>query len=177
MTAHDDQRGTRGPPTVLDPKWEDVLRAGQEADGGAGSVDAELGVLHLLRHARAPEPLGEEALASVWDAIDSELAQAEPMPWWRRGWVIFAGTCATAVAAAAVLVVVWPGADEQSRSDEPLVARAESPAATLERQFELLAPAARAELDRTVDASRTSMRGQLLGDVTGSSGKTLGGAP
>ena len=177
MTAHDEQRNGQSPGTVLDPTWESILRAGQEADGGAGSVDAELGVVHLLRHARRPEALGDEGLASVWGELESELDRERPVPWWRRGWVIFAGTLTTAAAAAAILVVVWPGPHEGGAVGDPLVARAESPAAALERQFGLLAPGARAELGRTVDASRTTLRGELLGPIAAESGKTIGGAP
>jgi hypothetical protein len=177
MTAHDDQQsGNHRPGGVLDPKWEDALRAGQDAEGGAGSVEAELAVAHLLRHARAPEVLGEQALASVWEQLESQLESARPSPWWRRGWVLWGGTVATAAAAAAILVIVWPGGSAQGPADpQPLVA-AKSPAQTLERQFELLAPAARAQLGRTVDASRGSMRGDLLGLAT-NAGKTAGGAP
>lgn len=177
MTAHDDERSGSGTPGgVLDPAWEDALRSAQEVEGGAGSVEAELGIVHLLRHARAPERVGDDALASVWAEIESELAEARPLPWWRRGWVVLGGTVAAAAAAAAILVVVWPG-PEGPGEGEPRVARGESPAATLERQFELLAPAARAELGRTVEASRGSMRHELLGLATGSAGKTVGGAP
>jgi hypothetical protein len=178
MTAHDDQQGSNQTPGgVLDPRWEDALRAGQDAEGGAGSVEAELGVAHLLRHARAPEVLGEQGLESVWAEIATELERARPLPWWRRGWIVWGGTVATAAAAAAILVVVWPGHPEGSdgTGDPPRVA-AKSPAQTLERQFELLAPAARAQLGRTVDASRTNLRGDLIGLAT-SAGKTAGGAP
>ena len=41
-------------PGVLDPQWEDELRAGQEADGGQGSVEAATRcILALLRFRRS----------------------------------------------------------------------------------------------------------------------------
>jgi hypothetical protein len=177
MTAHDDEQGGNpGPGGVLDPAWEDALRAGQDAEGGAGSVEPELAVLHLLRHARAPEVLGEQALDAVWDEVESGLEAARPLPWWRRGWVVWGGTVATAAAAAAILIVVWPGGSVDDPADPRSLVARKSVAETLEQQFELLAPTARAELGRQVEASRGNMRGQLLGLATGA-GKSAGGAP
>jgi hypothetical protein len=177
MTAHDEPRPrAKRPEKVTDPQWEDALRAGQAEDGGAGSVEAELGVLHLLRHAATPEELGDEALEAVWSDIAAEIT---PTPWWRRTWVWWGGT-AVAAAAAAVLVIVIPSdpVGDVSRSDDPVqTAAAESPAETLERQFALLAPAARDELERTVEDSRGAMRRELLAMAASADGKTAGGAP
>ena len=40
------------PRGVLDPQWEDALRAGQAEDGGAGSVEAPVGLVASARHDR-----------------------------------------------------------------------------------------------------------------------------
>lgn len=103
--------------SVLDPEWEDALRRGQEAEGDAGSVDAELAVVHLLRHARRPEGIDDERLDGVWGKVAGEVA---PVRWWKRPWVIWAPVAA---AAAVTLIVIV-----RSPEAEPTVAIADEPA-------------------------------------------------
>lgn len=173
MSEAEPQTGTsRG---VLSPHWEDALRAGQEAEGGAGSVDAELAIVHLLRHAAGPESLTPEQLDEGWSDVAAEI---EPEPWWRKAWVRWAGTAAVAAAAAAVVVVVWPAT--QGTGDDPGqlegIAALGGQSVTLEAQFELLAPPARAVIDQKVEGQRGQMRSELIA-VALQAGKTAGGAP
>ncbi|HEY0139066.1 MAG TPA: hypothetical protein VGB85_33495 [Nannocystis sp.] len=158
---------TKRAESVLDPAWEDALRAGQAEDGesgSAGSVDAELGVIHLLRHARAPEPLDPAALDRLWDV---EIAPAiTPLPWWRRRWLW--GVVPAAATAALLIVVLRSGGDEAFVAERSaaapggtLVASASS-ARALEQQFAQLEGDARRELGVRVDRGRGVMRSQLL---------------
>ena len=151
------------PASVLDPAWEDVLRAGQAEDGEAGSVDAELAVIHLFRHVRAPEPLAPAALDRLWSA---EIAPAiTPLPWWRRRWLWGVVPAATA----ALLIVVLRDAPEETRVARDTAATvsetriaAATPARALEQQFAQLEGDARRELGVSVDRGRGVMRSQLL---------------
>lgn len=175
------------PRQVLDPAWEDELRAGQEQEGEAGSLDAELAVLHLLRHARGPEPLAAAELDRLWTELEPVVA---PRPWWRRAWV-FVAAPALAGAAALALVIASDSADTSATGGAPgpaLVAQraaAESagptteplPAAPvalggatsrlLEQHFALLEPAARRQLDDRIDRDRARLRGDLLAIARG----------
>lgn len=166
------------PPGALDPHWEAVLRAGQREDGGAGSVDAELAVVNLFRHAVSPEVLEPAAMDAVWAELAPDVTQT---PWWKKlfDWRVVATAAAVAVAAAAAVVVVaWPGEGTPTPQPTEEIAAA-SPAmmgAQLETQFEILAPGARASLAKDVEQSRGSVRSELLSLAT-SQDKTIGGAP
>jgi hypothetical protein len=165
------------PGGVLDPRWEDALRAGQEADGDAGSVERELAVIHLLRHTAGPEALGDEGLEKVWAEIEPEVA---PARWWKKflGWRV-AGPAVAAAAAAVVIVIVWPGSEPPDKPGGDEVAVQETgpgSAEILAAQFEMLAPAARQDIATRVEDGRSSLRGDLLALAVGDT-KTIGGAP
>ena len=168
------------PESVLGPSWEDALRAGQAEDGGSGSVDAELAVLHLLRHARAVEPLAPEALDRLWSAQIAP--QITPVPWWRRRWLW--GVVPVAATAALLVVVLrdspdaathdaGAAADRGQAAGAPRIAStaAPSPASALEQQFAQLEGDARRELGGNVDRGRGVLRSQLLAMAS------KGGAP
>lgn len=159
--------------SVLDPAWEDALRAGQTEDGGtAGSVDAELAVIYLLRHARAPEALMPAALDRLWSV---EIVPAiSPLPWWKRRWLW--GVVPAAATAALLIVVLRDGSGDRA------VVAASAPAATpggtlvaaatpssaraLEQQFARLEGDARRDLGGRVDRGRGVMRSQLLAQAS-----------
>jgi hypothetical protein len=161
---------------VLDPAWEDALRAGQAEAGEAGSIEPELAVLHLLRHARAPEGIDDDRLDRVWASIDD----GAPQPWWRRVWSRpwwIGGTAAVAAAAVVLVVVVRPGPDVPGGDVEGPVADAADHAQALERQFELLAPAARERVAAQVDEGRGELRKELIATAIRTGDSSLGGAP
>jgi hypothetical protein len=144
-------------------------------DGKAGSVDDELAIVHLLRHAAAPDALGDDALEQIWADVHAEIV---PAPWWKKllDWRV-AGPALAVAAAAVVIVVVWP--EPKPDPTLPEVATnvpAASTADLLATQFEILAPTAREDIARTVDDGRGALRDDLLAFAVGE-GKTAGGAP
>ena len=168
---------------VLDPQWEVALRAGQAAEGEQGSVEDELAIIHLLRHARAPQPLDDAALDRVFGEIDhaSRPVGGGWRAWLRQPWLLGG---AVAAAAAAVLVVVWPGEGPTPNRGGGQVAVRDPDsvdpggmAATIEAQFAMLEPGARAEVARSIDAGRSSLRGELVASAIAADGRTQGGAP
>ncbi|HGG58150.1 MAG TPA: hypothetical protein ENK31_10175 [Nannocystis exedens] len=126
---------------VVDPVWEDELRAGQEQDGGAGSVDEELAVLHLLRHLREPEVLGEADLEGIWRSMEPVL---KPKPWWQRAW-FFVGAPALAGGAALLLVLGTPTQNSgpaDAAAGDPKIAVADGARPTLQREAPASVPLA-----------------------------------
>jgi hypothetical protein len=159
MSRNAEQTNDEQPGSVLTPDWEDALRAGQAEDGEAGSVEAELAVIHLLRHARAPEALAPADLDRVWhEQISPSIT---PTPWWRRKWL---WGVVPAAATAALLVVVLRGPDE---APQMASATAASPASALAKQFEQLEADARRDLDTRVESDRGTLRSELLTHATG----------
>ncbi len=180
------------PRQVLDPAWEDELRAGQEQDGGAGSVDEELAALHLLRHLREPEALGAGDLDAIWRSMEPQL---RPKPWWQRAW-FFVGAPALASGAALLLVLATPPPEAESERPRVAVGSASAPSGSapqtaadgtatprpspdaeltasasaliLEQNFAALEPGARRELAGRVDLRRAQARGDLLARARGS---------
>ena len=188
MPANDKSTPKSHRGVVLDPQWEVALRAGQQAEDDQGSVEDELAVVHLLRHARAPQAIDEDALDSLWGdldaALEEERAQTGWRAWLRRPWVL-AGGLGTAAAAAAVLVMVWaPTTEDPSAPSTPQVAQVQESergkadmAATIEAQFAMLEPGARNQVRRSVEDGRTQLRGELLASALRADGRTMGGAP
>lgn len=164
---------------VLDPQWEDALRAGQESEGARGSVEAELAVVHLFRHAAGPEALEPEAAAAVWSEVAEQIeAESGFTPWWRRMFDWRVGVGVAVAAAAAAVVVISTGPEPNPNTDSDAVAQlggADGMSMTLQAQFDLLAPQARAEIGTEVDAGRGSLREDLLASLKPAS--TMGGAP
>lgn len=181
------ETGQRGPRPrtkggVLDPAWEDALRAGQAEEGLSGSVEPELAIVHLLRHARAPERPGDDALDRAWGSIDDAIAGPAKVPWWKRPWTVVGGTAAVAAAAAVVLVIVMPGPRPGGEvsgggAEGGPIAELGSQADALEQQFQILAPGARDRVAKSVDEDRGKMRDDLLAMALKSGTGTMGGAP
>lgn len=165
---------------VLDPHWEDALRAGQESEGARGSVEAELAVVHLFRHAAGPETLEPEAARAVWSEMAEQLeAESGFTPWWRRmfDWRVGVGVAVAAAAAAVVVISTGPEPMPEARTDAvaQLGGADEAISMTLQAQFDLLAPQARDEIGGALDEGRGALREDLLASLKPSS--TMGGAP
>lgn len=171
---------------VLDPHWEVALRSGQAAEGEQGSVEDELAVIHLLRHARGPEPLSDAALDRVLGELEAATrpAAAGWRAWLRQPWLL-GGAMAAAAAAVVVVLVADPGSTPTPdpggqvavRDSAEPAAEPGDMAATIEAQFAMLEPGARAEVARSIDAGRSSLRGELLTAAIRADGRTVGGAP
>lgn len=170
---------------VLDPQWEVALRSGQAAEGEQGSVEDELAVIHLLRHARAPQPLRDDALDRLWDDVAeaSRPAVGGWRAWLRQPWLL-GGAAAAAAAVLLVVVVSDPGPSPSPDHGGQVAVRDPVPAvdhggmaATIEAQFAMLEPGARAQVSRSIDEGRSSLRGELLAAAIASDGRTMGGAP
>lgn len=167
---------------VLDPQWEDELRAGQEAEGERGSVEAELAVVHLFRHAAGPETLDPESVDAVWSDVAGQIeAESGFTPWWRRMLDWRVGVGVAVAAAAAAVIVLAPGSDVPAPGGptEPIAQApgAEGMSITLQAQFEMLAPEARQAIETRVDEGRGAVRQQLLASLESGADGTLGGAP
>ena len=90
--------------TVLDPSFEDALVRGQEEDGGAGGLDDDLALVHLMRHAREPESLSPADLDGLWGSIEKEAFPQRRFAWSRMLWAALP----IAAAAAITLVILMP---------------------------------------------------------------------
>jgi hypothetical protein len=142
--------GDERPEAVTDPAWEAELRAGQEADGGAGSVEPELAIARLLLHARAPAELVMAREDAVWADIHAGIA---PVPWWRSRVLRWGGPALAAAAAVVLVMMLRPDAKHGATGGA---------ADLLEQQFSVLAPAARTDIARNIDGERGRMRGELI---------------
>lgn len=160
---------------VLDPSWEAELLRGREADeeaSDAGSIEPELAMLHLLRHAREPESLSPSELDSMWGDISAAVAP-EKSSWVTRVGAVFAGQWARwliPVAGAAALAVIFvnaPGNEsmgvdatvamaEDAASDKAPGAPTAQDAARAAAAAEPVEEAEAAEIDANVPAMRGS---------------------
>jgi hypothetical protein len=189
---------TTPPRGVIDDAWEQELTAGQEAAGEHGDLEADLAMLHLLRHARAPEVLGDEALEEVLEQLKEASAPASTA-WWRRRLVRWVAV--PACAGLAVVLFVRPGAEDRetvatssaqaeraAKEAAPLAGSATTAAAPArrrataakpyEQQFAALERDARASLRDAVVKSRSRARHEWLASLgTHSKREPNGGTP
>ena len=120
---------------VLDPAWEEELERGRAADDeapDAGSIEPELAMLHLLRHAREPESLSPVELDDMWSDISQ--AVAPERSWLSRLGAAFSGQWArwlmpVAGAAAIVLIFQNGGSSEDAAPAVAMESKAEPTAA------------------------------------------------
>lgn len=156
-------------PGVLSPDWEDALRAGQAAEGERGSVEAELAVVHLFRHAAGPETLEPDALEAVWSQTAEQIeAESGFTPWWRRmlDWRVGMGAAVAAAAVAVLVLSLRPEPTSQPPVDAVATASgAAGMSATLQTQFDLLAPQAREAVADDVDLGRAAVRERMLSSL------------
>jgi hypothetical protein len=169
MTGQERERPAK-PSGPANPEWEAELRAGLEADGGVGSVEPELAIARLLVHAHRVETLDHGSESRIWTDIERVI---RPAPWWKRRWFTVAAPAAAAAAMAAVLIVVIARPDPRRDPAGDVASSAD----LLEQQFELLAPKAREDVSRTVDANRGQLRGELIAMAMAEGGRSHGGAP
>jgi hypothetical protein len=185
MSSGDNHQRPAKRPKVLSEDWEVALRAGQAEEGLAGSVEPELAIVHLLRHARAPEGLEEARLDAVWSDVTGAVDASAAVSWWRRPWMWVGGTAFAAAAAAAVLVLLLPpssqlGLPSGAAGDDAGTVAVASQGAALERQFQILAPGARQRVAARVEGGRGKLRAALLARALGPDGGgdgSPGGAP
>lgn len=179
-------------PDALDGVWEEDLRRGQAAEGERGSVEDELAVVRLVRHAVAPADLDP----AVADRVLAEVERAvRPRRRFLRWPVAVGGLLAGAAA-----VALWVRAADRSvpaeaapaqmaeRAQSPEAASVAAPAAepgeggaksgtprVLEAYFARLEPLERARIARQVASARRGMIEDLLGGL-GAQG-AAGGMP
>jgi hypothetical protein len=119
---------------VLDPAWEEMLERGRDADEDApdaGSIEPELAMLHLLRHAREPEAVNEQELDAMWSDISTAVAPSKS-GWLARVGAAFSGQWArwlipVAGAAAVVLIFQTQGAEDFGGGDNLALNEAAEP--------------------------------------------------
>ena len=90
-------------PGVLHEAWERELIAGQTEAGEAGDLEADLAMVHLLRHARAPEALRDEDAERVLTQVR---AATRPRRFWEARWARLARWVAVPAAAGLVALVL-----------------------------------------------------------------------
>ncbi|RMG98132.1 MAG: hypothetical protein D6705_06890 [Deltaproteobacteria bacterium] len=165
-------------PDALDGVWEEDLRRGQAAEGERGSVEDELAVVRLVRHAASPADLDP----AVADRVLSEVERAvRPRRRFLR-WPVAMGGLLAGAAAVALWVRAPDGAVSEETAPAKVAAGAPSPEAStvappasggggattgtsrlLEAQFARLEPMERARISRHVASARRGLVEDLVG--------------